>query len=77
MFRYFVDSKEFSRSEFIELLSKDLSKDKQFLEVFEFDNDSLTIEEYINMNILEYIDTLEFDNNGIDMEVNEVIYKVI
>jgi hypothetical protein len=77
MFRYFVDNKEFSRSEFIELLSKDLAKDKQFLEVFEFDNDNLTIEEYIDMNILEYVDTLEFDNNGIDMEVNEVVYKVI
>jgi hypothetical protein len=77
MFRYFVDNKEFSRSEFIELLSKDLSKDKQFLEVFEVDNDNLTIEEYIDMNIIDYVDTLEFDNNGIDMEVNEVVYKVI
>jgi hypothetical protein len=77
MFRYFVDNKEYSRSEFIELLSKDLAKDKQFLEVFESDSDNLTIEEYIDMNIIDYVDTLEFDNNGIDMEVNEIVYKVI
>ena len=77
MYRYYVAGKEYSRFEFMELLSKELVSDKEFIEVFESDNnEDLTIEEYIQMNILDYVDTFEFDNFNIEMLVNNTSFKV-
>jgi hypothetical protein len=77
MYRYYVAAKEYSRVEFMELLSKELVSDREFLEVFESDNnEDLTIEEYIQMNILDYVDTFEFDNFNIEMLVNNTSFKV-
>ena len=77
MYRYYVAGKEYSRFEFMELLSKELVSDREFIEVFESDNnEDLTIEEYIQMNILDYVDTFEFDNFNIEMLVNNTSFKV-
>jgi hypothetical protein len=77
MYRYYVAGKEYSRFEFMELLSRELVSDKEFIEVFESDNnEDLTIEEYIQMNILDYVDTFEFDNFNIEMLVNNTSFKV-
>jgi uncharacterized protein YqeY len=77
MYRYYVAGKEYSRFEFMELLSRELVSDREFIEVFESDNnEDLTIEEYIQMNILDYVDTFEFDNFNIEMLVNNTSFKV-
>jgi hypothetical protein len=77
MYRYYVAGKEYYRVEFMELLSRELISDREFIEVFESDNnEDLTIEEYIQMNILDYVDSFEFDNFNIEMLVNNTSFKV-